>query len=93
MQKTASSSLSFFLSHGIMDTPEAHRDMLTLLPTEPKELVKLVQNALIHQHMAEWVYGVVLDEDFESFRQFVESHDKIRVPEDWRLVRNWWATT
>lgn len=63
MQKTASSSLSFFLSHGIMDTPEAHRDMLTHLPTEPKELVKLVQNALIHQHMAEWVYGVVLDEE------------------------------
>ena len=63
MQTTTSSSLSFFLSHGIMDTPERHREMIMNLPAEPKDLVKLVQNVLIHQHMAEWVYGVVLDEE------------------------------
>jgi len=63
MQTTSPSSLSFFLTHGAMDTPGSHQDMVADLPGEPEALVKLVQNALIHQHMAEWTYGVVLDDE------------------------------
>ena len=63
MQKATPSSLTPYLSHGVMDTPEAHREMITNLPTEPAQLVKLVQNALIHQHMAEWAYGIILDDE------------------------------
>jgi hypothetical protein len=35
--------------------------MLQELPRDVPSLVNLVQNALIHQHMARWVYGLELD--------------------------------
>jgi len=35
--------------------------MLQELPRDVPSLVKLVQNALVHQHMARWVYGLELD--------------------------------
>ncbi len=62
MQTKASPALSLFLSHGPMDTPGVQQDMLKHLPQEPRALVKLVQNALIHAHMARWAYGIELDE-------------------------------
>jgi len=48
-------------AHGGMDDPGAYRDMVAELPGDVPSLVKLVQNALVHQHIAGWVYGLTFD--------------------------------
>ena len=62
-ETSASNTPSFptrFLALGRMDAPGRHADMIADLPTDPAELVRLTQNALIHQHVAKWVYDVDL---------------------------------
>ena len=47
--------------HSAMDSPGSQRDMVKELPRDVPSLVKLVQNALVHQHIAGWVYGLTFD--------------------------------
>ncbi len=54
-------SQTSFTAHEAMDDPGEHRDMVAGLPRDAPALVNLVQNALVHQHIAGWVYGLTFD--------------------------------
>lgn len=49
------------LVHNAMDDPGVYREMVADLPGDVPSLVALVQNALVHQHIAGWVYGLKFD--------------------------------